>query len=223
MRSEGTDNYNMSMLIILKKWMANLTCIGLIGVVFSACSHTSGESIKSQMANSEPVRTAFNHCSSYGCNKVQQVAFSHEEWQAITIIFNNPPKTPVEERLVLPQAIAMMERIIGPKTGTNDDIARSWTFTFLPQGQLDCIDESINTTTYLALLNNAGFIRHHDIGKIALRGDGFDFTMLHNTATLIEHDNGHSYAIDSWFRANGVLPDIVPLDDWSNGWKPSDQ
>ena len=213
----------MSMLIILRKWVNNLFCLGFTIVVLSACSYTSGESVKLKVAAPEPERAAFNHCSSYGCNKVQQVAFNHEEWQSITAIFNDPPKTPVEERLVLPQAIAMMERIIGPKTGTNDDIARSWTFTFLPQGQLDCIDESINTTTYLALLNNAGFIRHHDIGKIALRGDGFDFNMLHNTATLIEHDSDHSYAIDSWFRANGVLPDIVPLDDWSNGWKPSDQ
>lgn len=197
--------------------------LGLSLILLTACSHTTGETVKLKVAAPEPKRAAFSHCSSYGCNKVQQVAFNDDEWQSIIAIFNDPATTPLEERQSLPQAIAMMERIIGPKTGTNDDIARSWTVTFVPQGQLDCIDESINTTTYLELLNNAGFIRHHAIGKIALRGGGFDFKMLHNTATLIDHDSGHSYAVDSWFRSNGVLPDVVPLEDWLNGWKPTSE
>lgn len=204
----------------LKRHRFEMVCFCLSALLVAGCSNTTGETVKLRVGTSDPKRTAFSHCSSYGCNKVQQVAFSDTEWQSIIVIFNQPALTPSEERTTLPQAIAMMERIVGPKTGTSDDIARSWTLTFMPQGQLDCIDESINTTTYLELLNAAGFIKHHDIGKIALRGDGFDFRMLHNTATLIEHDGGDQYAIDSWFRANGVQPDVVPLDDWLKGWKP---
>jgi hypothetical protein len=26
--------------------------------------------------------------------------------------------------------------------------------------------------------------------------------------------------IDSWFRDNGELPDVVSLDIWKDGWKP---
>ena len=102
-----------------------------------------------------------------------------------------------------------------------DDIAKSWLFTFAPKGQLDCIDESINTTSYLQMLDKAGHVRFHDVGSIALRGNRFDLMLLHNTATLIDRESVVSYAIDSWFRANGIAPDVVLLDEWIEGWKPS--
>lgn len=187
----------------------------------SGCAYTTAEKVKAKVAAPEPDITMFSHCSSYGCQVVQQVAFEQAEWQRIISVFAEPPKTAFEEREALPKAIAMMEKIIGPKTGTSEDIAKSWTFTFLPKGQLDCIDESINTTTYLQLLDKAGYVNFHDIGTIALRGNRFDLMLLHNTATLIEHDSGISYAIDSWYRANGIEPDVVLLDDWIEGWKPS--
>lgn len=189
--------------------------------LLSSCAYTSAEKVKAQIAQPTPQRTAFSHCSSYGCTNVQQVAFNDDEWQSIIAIFNDLPATASVERHILPQAIAMMERIIGPKTGTSDDIARSWTLTFANRGQLDCIDESINTTTYLELLQQAGYVRFHSIGKIALRGQGMDIKLLHNTATLIEKDTGAEFAIDSWFRANGIKADVVPLRDWIDGWKPN--
>tara|TARA_R110002096_G_scaffold416576_2_gene619483 strand:- start:335370 stop:335993 length:624 start_codon:yes stop_codon:yes gene_type:complete len=203
--------------------MKNIYCciaIVIVGSLLSGCAYTSAEMVKAKIAQPAPQRTAFSHCSSYGCTKVQQVAFSDDEWQSITAIFNDLPATASVERHILPQAIAMMERIIGPKTGTSGDIARSWTLTFANKGQLDCIDESINTTTYLQLLQKEGYVRFHDIGKIALRGQGMDIKLLHNTATLIEKNTGAEFAIDSWFRANGIKADVVPLSDWIDGWKP---
>ncbi len=186
----------------------------------SGCSYTTAEKVKAKVAAPAPAVNMFSHCSSYGCQIVQQVSFEPAEWDQILTAFETPPTNAQQEREALPKAIAMMEKIIGPKTGTSDDIARSWTFTFLPKGQLDCIDESINTTTYLQLLEQAGYVRFHDIGTIALRGNRLDLMLLHNTATLIDHDSGISYAIDSWFGANGMPPDVVLLDDWIEGWKP---
>lgn len=204
-------NYNYARKILL--------VVGLLTA--SGCAYTTAEKVKAKVAAPAPEVTMFSHCSSYGCQVVQQVAFEPEEWRQIEDVFSTPPQTAFEERETLPKAIAIMEEFVGPKTGTSDDIARSWTFTFLPKGQLDCIDESINTTTYLQMLDNAGYVNFHDIGTIALRGNRLDLMLLHNTATLIEHQSGTSYAIDSWFRANGVAPDVVLLDDWIKGWKPS--
>lgn len=187
----------------------------------SGCAYTTAEKVKAKVGAPEPEVNMFSHCSSYGCQVVQQVSFDAEEWAQIESIFDTPPTTALEERERLPLAIGLMEKFVGPKTGTSDDIAKSWLFTFVPKGQLDCIDESINTTTYLQMLNKAGHVKFHDIGTIALRGNQFDFMLLHNTATLIDRESGVSYAIDSWFRANGVAPDVVLLDDWIEGWKPS--
>ncbi len=194
----------------------------VVGVLTaSSCSYTTAEKVKAKVDAPTPEVNMFSHCSSYGCQIVQQVSFEPAEWQQILSVFDTPPTNAEEERETLPKAIALMEKIVGPKTGTSEDIARSWTFTFLPKGQLDCIDESINTTTYLQLLEKAGHVKFHDIGTIALRGNQLDLMLLHNTATLIDHESGTSYAIDSWFGANGMPPDVVLLDDWIKGWKPS--
>jgi hypothetical protein len=57
------------------------------------------------------------------------------------------------------------------------------------------------------------------IGEAAWRGNFVD-GWPHNTAVLIENGTGASYAVDSWFFANGVEPAIVPLDEWKAGWRP---
>ncbi len=194
----------------------------LIAVLFavSGCSYTTAEGVKNSLDAPDPNVDQFNHCSAYGCSKVQQTYFNASEWEQITSLFSAQARDAADEREQLRAAVAMMEKIIGPKTGTDKDIAKSWLLTLMPGGQLDCIDESINTTTYLNLLNDAGFISYHDIGKIAIRGNNVSFMLLHNTATLIERDTGINYAIDSWFGANGTRPHIVHLDEWMKGWKP---
>ena len=191
-------------------------------LVTSGCAHTTAQGVRNKLDEPKPEVALFSHCSAYGCSTIQKVSFEDSEWQTISQLFTTPPANAVQERELLPKAIALMERIVGPKTGTSQDIARSWTLTFMPKGQLDCIDESINTTTYLEILDRAGLIRHHDIGQIAIRGNKVDLMLLHNTATLIEHESGISYAIDSWFGANGLPPNVVLLDDWIKGWKPSE-
>ena len=202
--------------------MVKILLSSALFIMLTGCGTTTAERVKASVGAPSPLVNAFSHCSAYGCQKVQQVSLELDEWQSVISLFDDMPTSPEQERETLQIAIARMEQIVGPKTGTNDDIAKSWLFTFVPKGQLDCIDESINTTTYLNLLNDAGFIKYHDIGKIALRGGGFSFMLLHNTATLIDKKDGSEYTMDSWFRANGVAPDVVPLDEWLSGWGPSD-
>ena len=42
-----------------------------------------------------------------------------------------------------------------------------------------------------------------------------------NTATVIEHGSGMAYTVDSWFHANGEIPETVLLKDWLDGWSPA--
>ena len=80
--------------------------------------------------------------------------------------------------------------------------------------QLDCIDESRNTTTLLKLIEERGWLSHHKVGKPKIRGFLLDLRYPHNTATVIEKQSGEAWAIDSWTTANAEFPDIMPLKVW---------
>jgi hypothetical protein len=205
---------------VFSRWKGSF-CLTLLCLFVFGCGTTTGERVRASVNAPAPDVALFSHCSAYGCQIVQQTAFADEEWQKIMDIFDPLPASAEEERLKLSEAIGLMEQFVGPKTSTNKDKAKSWLFTFMPTGQLDCIDEAINTTTYLELLKGADLIKYHTIGSIALRGGGMGFRMLHNTATLTERNSDKSFALDSWFRANGVNADVVPLNEWLDGWSPS--
>ncbi|MGD8742597.1 MAG: hypothetical protein PVH46_04175 [Granulosicoccaceae bacterium] len=111
-----------------------------------------------------------------------------------------------------------MEQIIGEKTGT--DIDRAGTFEHLgEEGQLDCIDESTNTTFYLMMLVNDGLIRWHSVEDRSSRGF-FLRGWPHTTAVIRDRHSDTQYAVDSWFLDNGKPPYIIPLEKWEDGWEP---
>ena len=87
--------------------------------------------------------------------------------------------------------------------------------------QLDCIDETVNTSLYLRFFDEKGLLKFHTIATPARRGMFIDGSWPHNTAVVTDNKTGAQYAIDSWYGNNGDLPDIVPLQEWLDGWKPS--
>jgi hypothetical protein len=122
-------------------------------------------------------------------------------------------KTAEAERAAVGRAIALMERKVGPLAGTSKD--RGGLDPMTPErGQQDCIDESTNTTQYLVLLDDLGLLRFHQPSGPSSRGMLIDFRYPHQTAVMIERASGRAWAVDSWPRANGELPDIMPLDQW---------
>ena len=42
----------------------------------------------------------------------------------------------------------------------------------------------------------------------------------HVTATVIDRQTGSTFAVDSWFRDSGEPADVVPLEEWLDGWNP---
>lgn len=159
-------------------------------------------------------------CHDYGCDKRSMVALDSAEWRSITSLFLPAAANAEHERRRVARAIGLMEQLIGPKTGTAEDSVRSAAFTFDARGQMDCLDESSNTTRYLSLFEHAGLMRFHRTGDIAYRGYLLDGQGPHNTATLVEHATGRVFAVDSWFHANGHDAEIVPLQQWKRGWSP---
>lgn len=164
---------------------------------------------------------AFTLCHGYSCTHKSAAGFSAAEWSGILAIFrSNPAKTAEAERAKIGQAIALMERYSGARTGTDDDDAEA-TGSKRNNMQLDCIDETINTTHYIGFLQKAGALKFHEVAEPTHRGYIIDGKWPHNTAVMRDTLSGELYVVDSFYRRNGAEPYIMPRAKWLAGWKPA--
>lgn len=170
--------------------------------------------------NQDPAAVeSFTLCHGYSCTSKTPTGFTAVEWKQVGSLFSNPAKTPEDERSRIGQALALMERQIGAKTRTDEDDGAAVTRRTSTH-QLDCIDETINTTHYVGFLQKAGWLKFHEITDPTHRGYFIDGRWPHNTAVIREKDTGVLWAVDSFYRANGEEPYILPRADWLAGWKP---
>lgn len=164
---------------------------------------------------------SFSMCHSQGCKVVEHLSLNDSEWQQISRHFHPVAQSAEAEREQIANAIAEFERIIGARTGTSRDKAGLFPALGSP-GQLDCIDESTNTTIYLLILDKQGLLKWHEPMDHVTRGY-FLFGWPHSSAAMKEKHSaeGTEFAVDSWFEDNGQRPHIVPLSQWRSGWKPN--
>jgi len=159
-------------------------------------------------------------CHHGGCAQVTPLELNHADWIPLDALFLQPVLTAAEERVKIAKAIGILEDIIGRKTGTSSD--RAGTFGNSDySGQLDCNDEAINTTTYLRMLQQAGYIEFHTVRDMRTRNfflDGWP----HTTAVIRDIDTGQRYAVDSWFYDNGHPATILPFKVWKDNYFPED-
>jgi len=168
----------------------------------------------------EPTADRFSVCFDHTCRTIVTRSFSPGEWQRITVPLQVPAPTAAAERIAISHTIALMEQLVGEKTGTAGDRGGNLA-GFGQPGQMDCIDESNNATTYLKLLQQDGLLRHHVVQNRSTRF-GLFVGMPHTTAVIEDVAALRRYAVDAWFFDNGELPVIMPLDEWKSGWRPDD-
>lgn len=168
-----------------------------------------------------PVPAKFSFCWGGTCAEVLQVSLNEAEWSEVRELFADAdPQDAASEREVIPQATALLERLVGPRTGTDGD--RAGTFGNSDYaGQLDCNDETTNTTSYLKMMINDGLIRFHRVLDTTTRG-GFLIFGRHSSAVIEDSVSGARFAVDAWFYDNGQPAVVLPLAVWHAGWKPSD-
>jgi hypothetical protein len=166
----------------------------------------------------DPDPGRFSVCHGGTCAIVSQAALDENEWAKIAAIFARSAANAEAERARIAAAIAQFETLVGAITDTSDDraenqLGKSWS------SQMDCIDESTNSTTYLRILARRGLLRFHRVEARSTRGY-FVFGWPHTTAVVRELKTGARWAVDSWFHENGQPPAIVPLEAWRAGWRP---
>ncbi|MEJ2431937.1 MAG: hypothetical protein P8Y53_01775 [Pseudolabrys sp.] len=109
-----------------------------------------------RFATRKPTLTAFTVCHGFGCAERSHASLSLAEWRKVRAVFRPRAKDAKAERRQIAQAVALMERLVGPKTGTG---VHQWThkneLIYPNMGdptQLDCVDESVNTWTYMTMM-----------------------------------------------------------------------
>lgn len=165
----------------------------------------------------------FEHCRGYGCRIIDDnITLSDNDREKARLIFTQPIKDAAEERRRIAKAIGFFEDVVGAHTGTKAD--RAGTYLKLGDNQHDCVDESVNTTIYLSLLEQDELLLYHGIATPSSRVPPFSRGLgPHQTAVIIEKETGMRYAVDSWFHDNGYPAEIVAMDEWFFGWRPKNE
>jgi len=153
-------------------------------------------------------------CHAFGCSIRTPVTIGAADRAAVARIMKAGAGSPAAERQAIARAIAWFERRVAPTVGSGGDVGGLDIANAGVPGQMDCIDESTNTTSYLLLLQSWKLLRHHTVASPVARGFFLDGRYPHATAVVVDETTGKPWAVDSWPRANGVKPDVVTLQRW---------
>jgi hypothetical protein len=198
-----------------------------LGISLGIILLASGLAARAQVATSpgfnapiaEPTKSRVSICHGFGCKNVTEVELNASDRARLTSFMAAGAASPAAERHAVATAAAWFDKRIAPTTGTKNHQARAGIdFTFAKtDGQFDCVDSSRNTTTFLSLLAELKLLRHHTVGEPVARGFFIDGRLPHATAVLIEKKGGETWSVDSWVRAYGQQPEIMPLSRWQAG------
>ncbi|MGI9366307.1 MAG: hypothetical protein ACR2O8_14070 [Rhizobiaceae bacterium] len=185
--------------------------------LLAGCSSTSSGIDASSGASYGAPSQTLTICSGYGCIIKDKLVFPAEAQAQLRTIMDEGQESPEAEREALGKAIAFMETAARNKLRYRADIEYSYQVNSGKRGQMDCVDESLNTISFLKYLHGNGMLRHHKpINRFAERGMLFDGRYPHKSARM-RQNNGVDWAVDSWKRNNGELPEIITLAEWYKG------
>jgi hypothetical protein len=153
----------------------------------------------------------FVQCYDFGCKTTRELHYETTKWEQISAIFASGIVDSAAEKQAIRRAVAMMERFSGELTDTRYDKGGNYPGSDLP-GQMDCIDESTNTYQYLSALQELDLMKWH---RVDIKQRRIVWFATHWTATIREVDSDERFAVDSWYRDNGEMPYIQPIDDWA--------
>ena len=150
-------------------------------------------------------------CHGFGCRLETSFTLTPAEWASIAVLMNVADSR--EERNQLKAVLGYMEYLAGMRSPIHQDLAGNAEAG--GKGQLDCIDESVNATRFLILLENRGLLRYHRVLDRAYRRS---LVTQHWAAQIEEVATGRRFVYDTWFKDNGRPPILVSSERWHNLW-----
>ncbi|MTI15875.1 hypothetical protein E1162_01330 [Rhodobacteraceae bacterium RKSG542] len=161
-----------------------------------------------------PTANAAIICHGFGCKFKQTVPFDRAADQKLKRILAGGGKSAKAERAAISRAVVWQERRIGKIVGSTNDVGGLDMHNSGKRGQMDCIDESANTTSLLLYAQSRGFLEHHNVERPTARGFFLDGRYPHASAVISEKKTGKAYVVDSWRLPNAKPPDIILVEQW---------
>ncbi|MBI1204405.1 MAG: hypothetical protein GC182_18040 [Rhodopseudomonas sp.] len=153
-------------------------------------------------------------CHGFGCQYRSELGLSAGDRGHLAALMGAGRGSAAAERRAIGAAGAWFDRRFGGVAGTKGHVARANRDYMFDKRQMDCIDSSRNTTSLLLVLAQLNLLRFHDVVEPVARGFPLDAGAPHVTAVLRERATGVEWAVDSWTRAYGQAPEIMPLERW---------
>ena len=198
--------------------------------VLTACTRGQGIYLQSYTPKNQTVEN-FMLCHRFGCNERTPIQLENKEWLSVKKILKGKPSSAEQERKDIAKAVAKMEKIVLSVAGLPEDGAKAHTFEN-DRGQMDCLDETVNTSLALQFFQDADLLDYHEVYEPIHRGFFIDGRWPHNSAAIYEKpDKSKSakerrkaskkiFAVDSYYTKTGGEVYVVPLDTWLAGWSP---
>jgi hypothetical protein len=197
----------------------------IVAVALSACAQSPSNqstTFLERHAEANPTLASFRECHGFACNETSRVSLSPKDWRRVTAVFRPPAKDAKAERQRIAQGVLTIRRMVGAQTGTG---VHQWThkdMIILPNNgdrtQLDCIDEAVNTWTYMTLMERAGLFRFHRVAKLS----NADSLLEPRNTAVMQEIKGDYFAIDPSLVDFGTLPPVMPLATWLGPpWPPN--
>jgi hypothetical protein len=152
-------------------------------------------------------------CYNYGCYAKAQVNYSDAQLAPLQQLLAAAGDA-AAERAAISVVIGRMYAIAGEQTPVWRDKGGNFADRG-ENGQMDCIDHSTNTHTFLSLLEVHGWLRFNEVLD-PVRRLRF-FLAVHWSARVRDKGTKQVYAVDSWYVDNGKPAIVIPVEDWRSG------
>jgi len=162
-------------------------------------------------------------CFNSSCARTETLAFSYADMEKVKGQLAHCPGQSLYDRLQRVRIAVWQMEALAQKYQpllVNDREVNDREYGV--NGRMDCVDNASNTTTYLAILTELGQLPAWRVEDPSVRKP-LDFNSVHWAAVLKDKVTGEKWAVDSWFRPNGHLPIVLPLNFWkaeTQGWLP---
>ena len=145
---------------------------GLLGMawVISACAENPSHlntTYLDRYADPNPTLSSVLECHGFSCSETSRATLNRDAWRQVAAVYVPRAKDARTERRQIAHGVALIQLLVGQQTGT---ATHQWThrdkyiFSNLNDPtQLDCIDEAVNTWTYLTLMERNGLLHFHRV------------------------------------------------------------
>lgn len=186
------------------------------GAAFASPSVAAGESARrwfTEQGYAPPSGGRVFACHGYGCSRRLPVMLDGNIIPRAAALLGSTESAEAERRAI-GEVVRIYTAQLARELGGAPDRPGSPYEMSGQHGQMDCLDETANTTSLLVELDNQGLLRHHRVESPQSRGFFLDGRYPHFTAVIAEKKSGGAWAVDPWRYAPGKTPDILPLAKW---------